>query len=278
MAERAECYRMASLPLKMKFYRCAKKSSHGNEVPPQAEEQCWKVRLVAGPWSFLPCTSVTLGNYKVSSILLTVTAHGIELNVPSIFHSQEVITIVICMNDILKVLAHFGKSSPSLFLFVSQDACARVRRQLNMLNTGAFYLDVQSLDWTQKMITVLPQSLPKKDQAILKQHFQSKLQQLEPSDANEVLVRSSPKVALKQAPTSPGVNISEARLKQFMALLRRCIDENNRAESLELHVVRAFFATAEKNSPFLEAEIDACIEKMSDDNKLMRSEDTIFVI
>ena len=28
----------------------------------------------------------------------------------------------------------------------------------------------------------------------------------------------------------------------------------------------------------LQAEIDACIEKMSDDNKLMRSEDTIFVI
>ena len=125
---------MASLPLKMKFYRCAKKSSHGNEVPPQAEEQCWKVRLVAGPWSFLPCTSVTLGNYKVSSILLTVTAHGIELNVPSIFHNQEVITIVICMNDIHKLLAHFGRSSPILFLFVSEDACARVRRQLNMLN------------------------------------------------------------------------------------------------------------------------------------------------
>ena len=50
------------------------------------------------------------------------------------------------------------------------------------------------------------------------------------------------------------------------------------AESLELHVVRAFFAKTEKNSPFSEAEIDACIEKMSDDNKLMRSEDTIFVI
>ena len=277
MAERAECCRMASLPLKMKFYRCAKKSSQGSDLPPQAEERGWKVRLVAGPWSFLPCTSVTIGNYKVLSILLTVTAHGIELKVPSI--SQEVITVVICMNDILKVLAHFGKSSPSLFLFVSQDACARIRRQLNMLNSGAFYLDVLSLDWTQKMITILPNSLPKNEKAILKQHFRSKLQQLESRDANEVLVRSSPiAVALKQAPASPGVNISETRLKQFMALLRRCIDEKNRAESLELHVVRAFFATAEKNSPFSEAEIDACIEKMSDDNKLMRSEDTIYVI
>ena len=120
-------------------------------------------------------------------------------------------------------------------------------------------------------------------------------------------------------------------------LAYRCIAEKNMAESLELHVVRAFFAKAEKKSPFsdvsvlpwmhiyegcrtsqhvskmfeeqvsmgsinrgfdsykivdvatfclkglfnvlpLQAEIDACIEKMSDDNKLMRSEDTIFVI
>jgi hypothetical protein len=66
------------------------------------------------------------------------------------------------------------------------------------------------------------------------------------------------------------------------------------AESLEVHVIRAFFAKTEKTKPFSEvkpakandachdivsqAEIDACIEKMADDNKLMRSEDTIFVI
>merc|ERR1719264_2246614 len=50
------------------------------------------------------------------------------------------------------------------------------------------------------------------------------------------------------------------------------------SEELELHVVRSFFSQAEKKSPFSDAEIDACIEKMSDDNKLMRSEDTIFVI
>merc|ERR1719264_295560 len=82
----------------------------------------------------------------------------------------------------------------------------------------------------------------------------------------------------EQASTSSAVAISEARLKQFMALLQRCIAEKNMAESLELHVVRSFFAKAEKKSPFSDAEIDACIEKMSDDNKLMRSEDTIFVI
>ena len=33
-------------------------------------------------------------------------------------------------------------------------------------------------------------------------------------------------------------------------LLVRCIAEKNMAESLELHVVRAFFAKTERKSPF----------------------------
>ena len=108
-------------------------------------------------------------------------------------------------------------------------------------------------------------------------------QHLESRDANEVLVQGVPKIHLVRC--SPidvakeqAEPMSEARLKQFMALLRRCIDENKRAEALALKVVRAVFAKAEKKSPFSEAEIDACIEKMSDDNKLMRSEDTIYMI
>ena len=72
--------------------------------------------------------------------------------------------------------------------------------------------------------------------------------------------------------------MSEERLKQFMTILRRCFDEKNIEESVELYVVRAFFDAADISSPFSNAEIDRCIEKMSDDNKLMRSEDTIFII
>jgi len=84
--------------------------------------------------------------------------------------------------------------------------------------------------------------------------------------------------AEEEPSTSSAVNISEARLKHFMALLHRCISDRGNAQELELHVLRAFFDKHEKKAPFSDAEIDACIEKMSDDNKLMRSEDTIYVI
>ena len=47
---------------------------------------------------------------------------------------------------------------------------------------------------------------------------------------------------------------------------------------LEIQEIRTFFANTETSSPFSEAEIDECVVKMEDDNKLMRSEDTIYVI
>merc|ERR1712130_205243 len=82
---------------------------------------------------------------------------------------------------------------PLLFLYVSQDACAKVRRQLKMVNNQSFFLEVQSPDETQKRITILPEKLTEENKAVLKQHFESKLQELESKDANKILVRSSPK-------------------------------------------------------------------------------------
>ena len=94
---------------------------------------------VGGPWCSLPCRSIRIGNYKVrgpgfddwweilticpiilsklSQVLpkdkLTVTQRGIQFKVPGILPPQEVITITIGMNDVLKVLQ-------SLFVCISK--------------------------------------------------------------------------------------------------------------------------------------------------------------
>jgi len=149
---------------------------------------------VQGPWCSLACRSIRIGNYKVlPKDKLTVTSRGIVCKVPAILPPHDVITISIAMADVLKVLAHFGKSMPLLFLYVSQEACSKVRRQLKMVNSQAFYLEVQSPDETQKRITILPEKMTEENKAVLKQHFEAKLQELESKDANEILVRSSPK-------------------------------------------------------------------------------------
>ena len=212
MAERVQRHRLARPPLRMKFYR--------------TNEQGWKVSLLCS----LPYRSIRIGNYKATGYrynvttrgildlmlprLLHVNSCGIRFDVPSILHPQEIITITICINDIIKVLAYFGGgewswSVPILFIYVSQEACAEVRRQLKMLNSRGFYLDVESLDEAQKMITILIERLTKEDKAILEQHFQSKLQELDSMNANKILVRSSSK--------NPQTEL-EARMKLRWAL------------------------------------------------------------
>ena len=59
-----------------------------------------------------------------------------------------------------------------------------------MMNSAAFFLEVQSVDETQKRITILPERLTEENKAVLKQHFENRLQELESKDANEILVCS----------------------------------------------------------------------------------------
>ena len=123
---------------------------------------------------------------------ITVTEKGVRIMVPAIINN-EVVTIDIGMGDILKVLIHYGKQMPLLFLYVSPGACQKTRKLLKMTNRDSFYLEVTSTDETQKRITILPEKINEESKTILKQHFGDKIQELENKDANEILVRSSPK-------------------------------------------------------------------------------------
>ena len=152
---------------------------------------------VAGPWWYLPCRSIRIGNYKVlPKNKLTVNARGVHLKVPGISNTQEVVTIAIGMNDIHKVLAFFGKSMPLMFIEVTGEACSRIRQQLKMVNTQAFYLDVHSLDETQKRITILPEYLTDENKSVMRRHFASKLQELQFKDANKILLHTMPGVSI----------------------------------------------------------------------------------
>ena len=68
---------------------------------------------------------------------------------------------------------------------------------------------------------------------------------------------------------SPALEVSQQRLTQFMDILSKCFKEYYPAQDLELQKVKAFFKKEEKKSPFSDVEMDACIEKMADDNKVL---------
>ena len=140
----------------------------------------------------LKCRSIRIGNYRVRPKEIIITDKGIQIKVPAI-NNTEGVNINIPMSDVLKVLVHFGKSMPILLLYISTSACMRVRGTLKMTNSQSFYLDVQSNDQTHKRITIIPEKLTEANKSLLRQHFHCNVQELEGKDANEILVRSSPK-------------------------------------------------------------------------------------
>ena len=79
-------------------------------------------------------------------------------------------------------------------------------------------------------------------------------------------------------PAANPVEVEQERYRHFIQLLHKCCAAKNQAQSLEIDVIRSFFAMVEKKKPFNNVEIDACIDKMAYENKVMRSDDTVFII
>ena len=68
----------------------------------------------------------------------------------------------------------------------------------------------------------------------------------------------------------------QKRYMYFIQMLHTCFFEMNQAESLEIAVIRTYFKKEEKSNPFDNSEIDAIIDKMANENKVMRSDDRVF--
>ena len=72
--------------------------------------------------------------------------------------------------------------------------------------------------------------------------------------------------------------VDQERYRDYMKLLHKCCLVKNQAQSLDINVIRSFFAMEETKNPFDDVEIDACIDKMASENKVMRSDDTVFIL
>jgi len=171
----------------------------------------------------LACRSVRVGSYKVlPKDKIVITEKGVQIKVPAIMNNMEIVTITIPMSDVLKVLAHFGKSMPLLFLYISPGACKRARASLSMNSNQSFFIDITSGDETQKRVTILPEKLTDENKILLKRHFGTTLQEVESKEANEILVRSSPKDlhVLKQKMAS--ANGSVVKKEEEASVVKYC--------------------------------------------------------
>lgn len=108
---------------------------------------------------------------------------------------QSFVTLEIKLQDIVKVLIHFGKSMPVLFFYTSINTGAMIRELLGMQDPKGPYYDPAGKDHTHKRITLLPEKLSEESKAALKNLFSYRhlLVELNTKEANDILIRASPK-------------------------------------------------------------------------------------
>lgn len=187
--------------------------------------------LSKGNFVGLSCRSIRVGSYKsMSKDKAMFTKVGVHMKVPDIIDrkfinlsnkvlncdgyflvanifilffappiAKESVTLNFGRQEIVKVMAHFGRTMPILFLYVDASACARTQKVLRMDKKLGLYLDIATTDDTQRRITILPDKITEDAKGILEEIFKDIMEHLDSKTANEILVRSSPMDSSKQS-------------------------------------------------------------------------------
>ncbi|XP_042230537.1 putative mediator of RNA polymerase II transcription subunit 26 [Homarus americanus] len=124
-----------------------------------------------GPYTSLQCRSIRVGSYKVMpKDRVLIVPQGLRLKIPPITEdSSDSVTFDIPIKSIIKILAHFGRSLPVLFIYIKPSTAASIRRLLKMTDKTGHYFDPCSYDESQKRITILPDRLTEENKNLVKE-------------------------------------------------------------------------------------------------------------
>ncbi|KAG7206518.1 hypothetical protein KM043_003863 [Ampulex compressa] len=166
----------------------------------EREEQSLTDNPFPAPHTALLCRTVRIGSYKyVPRERVVISQNGVRFGVPLLEDDKNFVTLDVKFQDIVKVLIHFGKSMPVLFFYTSTSTGAMIRELLGMQDPKGPYYDPAGKDHTHKRITLLPEKLTEESKVVLKSLFLPRqlLEELSPKEANDILVRASPKDSLQ---------------------------------------------------------------------------------
>ncbi|XP_076637053.1 uncharacterized protein LOC143349590 isoform X4 [Colletes latitarsis] len=159
-------------------------------------EDILKDNSVQCPHTSLLCRTVRIGSYKyIPRERVVISQNGVRFGVPLLEDEKSFVTLDVKFQDLVKVLIHFGKSMPVLFFYTCTSTGAMIRELLGMQDPKGPYYDPAGKDHTHKRITLLPEKLSEESKVVLKNLFSRRrlLEELSSKEANDILVRASPK-------------------------------------------------------------------------------------
>ncbi|CAL7933808.1 unnamed protein product [Xylocopa violacea] len=163
-------------------------------------DDAMKDNSIYPPHTSILCRTVRIGSYKyIPRERVVISPNGVRLGVPLLEDDKTFVTLDVKIQDIVKVLIHFGKAMPVLFFYTSTNTGAMIRELLGMQDPKGPYYDPAGKDHTHKRITLLPEKLTEESKIVLKNLFKRRrlLEELSSKEANDILVRASPKDSLQ---------------------------------------------------------------------------------
>ena len=136
------------------------------------ESEDIKDNSLQSPHTSLLCRTVRIGSYKyVPRERVIISQTGVRFGVPLLEDDKTFVALEVKIQDIVKVLIHFGKAMPVLFFYTSTNTGAMIRELLGMQDPKGPYYDPAGKDHTHKRITLLPEKLSEESKVVLKSLF-----------------------------------------------------------------------------------------------------------
>ncbi|XP_063820895.1 uncharacterized protein LOC135071072 isoform X2 [Ostrinia nubilalis] len=142
----------------------------------------------------LNCRTIRIGSYRYSpKEKVYISCKGIKIVAPSLKNESKDVALQIQLKEVVRILVHFGKGLPVIFLYTMSKCGAYIRKALDMSEeSGPYYNPMSKID-PFKRITLLPENITEEAKVAFKSLFGKVMDELNAREANEILVRTCPK-------------------------------------------------------------------------------------
>ncbi|CAB3221398.1 unnamed protein product [Arctia plantaginis] len=142
----------------------------------------------------LNCRTIRIGSYRYTpKEKVYISSKGMKIVAPSLKNELREVALMIQLKEVVRILVHFGKGLPVIFLYTMSKCGVYIRKALDMTDESGPYYDPMSKIDPFKRITLLPETISEEAKITLKALFGKVMDELNAREANDILVRTCPK-------------------------------------------------------------------------------------
>ncbi|CAK1553593.1 unnamed protein product [Leptosia nina] len=144
--------------------------------------------------SSFKCRTIRIGSYRYTpKEKIIISPRGIKIVAPSLKNESKEVALQIHSKEIVRLLVHFGKGLPVIFLYTTSKCGIYIRKSLDMVDESGLYYNPTSKVDAYKRITLLPDVITEETRAAFVSLFDKVMVDLSTKEANDILVRTCPK-------------------------------------------------------------------------------------